>query len=146
MIDPRSTPISVFVEPREAFGWLASLWAGFLMAALIWPWLLFRSQLFDAHPTAWLDAATTILIVGLGAINIWGYWVASSEARTRLKQAAQQRRLPWWERERFASEHAAERLGWAPGPVVWITRALMLLAASTTLTVLAMLGARWWSA
>lgn len=138
----RSTFVSVFTEPREAIGWLASLWAGSLIPVVVWPWLLLQGQLFDA-PTTWMPAASTIVILCMGGINVWGYWV-SSEARPRLKQATRHGRLPWWQRERFASEHAAERLGWAPRPIVWMTRALMLLASGTTLAAPMVLASKWW--
>jgi hypothetical protein len=141
--DRRSTSVSVFDDPRQAFGWLTSLWAGCLIAVLVWPWLLLRDRLFGTPPSAWVSAASTVLILGLGAANLWGYW-ASAEARPRLTEAIRQRELAWWERDRFATVHAADRLGWAPRPVVWVTRGLMGLAAITTLTALAVIAARWW--
>jgi hypothetical protein len=141
--DRPSTSATVFGESRQAFGWLASSWAGSLIAVLVWSWIVLRHHLLDLHPSAWVSAGSTALILGLGVINVWGHWV-SSEARPLLKEATRHRRLAWWERDRFACEHAAERLGWAPRPVVWVTRALMGLAGIATIVAVAVLISGWW--
>jgi hypothetical protein len=67
----------------------------------------------------------------------------SSDAGPRFRETARQRELSWWGRDRFGAEQAADRLGWAPGPVVWPTRALMALAAVATLAAAAILALRW---
>jgi hypothetical protein len=143
MTDRRSTSISVFDEPRQAFGWLVSLWAGYLIPVYVWPWFLLQDRTQATEWNVWVSAGSTILILSIGAANIWGYWV-SSETRARLKEAARHRGLAWWERDRFASEHAAQRLGWSPRPVILTTRALLCLALITTLLALGVLLARWW--
>jgi hypothetical protein len=62
-------------------------------------------------------AASAILVLGLGALNVWGYWV-SPDAQLRLREAARRPERSWWERERFGEEQAADRLGWASEPVI----------------------------
>ena len=88
------------------------------------------------------SAASTILLLGLGVLNVWGY-VVSSDAGPRLREAARQRELSWWERDRFGAEQAADRLGWAAGPVVWTSWALTALAAVATLAAVPVLVLRW---
>lgn len=143
MADRGVTPVSVFTEPRQAFGWLVSLWAGYLIPVYVWSWLLLSDRTPATDWSLWVSASSTILVLSLGAANIWGYWV-SSVTRSRLKEAARHRGMAWWERDGFASKHAAQRLGWSPRPVIWTTRALLCLALITTLIALGVLLTRWW--
>jgi hypothetical protein len=137
----RSTAALVFQDPRQAVGWLISRWAGPLIALLVRAVLL-GDRPADATLGTWLSAASAILLLGLGVLNVWGY-VVSSDAGPRLREAARQRELSWWERDRFGAEQAADRLGWVPGPFVWTTWALMALAAVATLAAAPVLVLRW---
>jgi hypothetical protein len=139
--DRRSTATSVFDDPRQALGWLASRWAGYLLALLVWSVLL-GDRPADAARSTWWSAASTVLVLVLGVLNVWGYWV-SADAGPRFREAVRERALPWWDRDRFGGEQAADRLGWARGPVVWTTRALMALAAVATVTAVPLLVVRW---
>jgi hypothetical protein len=138
--DHPSTATWVFDDPRQAVGWLTSRWADPLIVVLVGAVLL-GDRATDALGTSW-SAASTILLLGVGALNVRGYWV-SSEARPRLREAARQRELSWWERDRFGAEQAADRLGWATEPVIWTTRALTALAAVATVAAAAVLALRW---
>jgi hypothetical protein len=137
----RSTAALVFQDPRQAVGWLTFRLAGPLIALLVWAVLL-GDRLAAAALGTWWSAASTILLLGLGVLNVWGY-VVSSDAGPRLREAARQRELSWWERDRFGAEQAADRLGWAAGPVVWTSWALTALAAVATLAAVPVLVLRW---
>jgi hypothetical protein len=139
--DRRSTATSVFGDRRQAIGWLTSRWAGSLLVVLVWAVLL-ADRPTDAALGTWWSAASTILLLGLGVLNVWGYRV-SSDARPRSREAARQRELPWWDRDRVVGEQAAHRLGWAPGPVLWTTRTLMGVAAVATLAAVLLVVLRW---
>jgi hypothetical protein len=141
MTDRRSTAVLVFNHPRQAIGWLISRWAGSLIVLLVWAMMIWDRPTGAALGT-WWSAASAILVLGLGALNVWGYWV-SSDAQSRLREAARRPELSWWERERFGEKQAADRLGWASEPVIWTTRALMVLAAVATLTAVSVLVLRW---
>jgi hypothetical protein len=139
--DRRSTATWMFDDPRQAVGWLTSRWAGSLIVVLVWAVLL-GDRPAGAVLGTWWSAASAILLLGLGVLNVWGYRV-SSDAGLRFREATRQRELPWWERDRFGSQQAADRLGRAPGPVIWTTWALMALAAVATLAAAAVLALRW---
>jgi hypothetical protein len=126
-----SPATSVFADPREALGWLMNRWTGCLIATQVMAQIL-RDRLVDTELSSWTQLALGVFVLlGLAGVNIWGHWVSSS-ARPRLREAMRQRQLPWWGRDRFASEHAARRLGWPPRTVVWTGRALQVVAVTVT--------------
>jgi hypothetical protein len=125
-----STSTSLFTDPREAFGWLVTQWAGFLVASLVMAWLL-QGRLLDLDTSSWGQLGLGMVVLALGGLNVWGH-VVSSSARPRLREAIRQRQLPWWGRDGFVSEHAAARLGWSPTAVVWTGRLLLLVTAVVT--------------
>lgn len=128
MPDRHSSSSSLFRDPREALGWVVTQWAGLLVASLVMAWLL-EGRLVDVELPTWSQLALIGSLLVLAGLNLWGYMVSSS-ARPRLQEATRQ--VPWWGRDRFVSEHAAERLAW-PGPaVVWTRRLLLFLAVAVT--------------
>jgi hypothetical protein len=139
--DRRSAATFVFDDPRQAIGWLTTRWAGSLIVPLVWAMMIWDRPT-DADLGTWWSAASAILVLGLGVLNVWGFWV-SSDATPRLREAARQRELSWWARDRVGEQQAADRLGWAPEPVMWTTRVLMTLAAVSTLTAASVLVLRW---
>jgi hypothetical protein len=139
--EPRAPSVSVFRERREALAWLVSSWAGCLLALSVWA-VMFRDQVLDPDPAAWVHAVGAIVVLGLGGAHVWGFW-ASADARRVLRQASHHRRLAWWERDRFASEQSALRLGWRPGLVTWAGRVLLLLAVVVTVAGSALVVVTW---
>jgi hypothetical protein len=139
MPDRRSarTSTSLFADPREAIGWLVTHWAGFLVASLVMAWLV-QGRLVDVGLSSWSQLGLGLFVLGLGGLGIWGY-VVSSSARPRLRAAIRQQQLPWWDRDRFMSEHAAARLGWSSSAVVWTSRLLLLVAVVVTASAMVVL-------
>jgi hypothetical protein len=137
----RAEAAPLFEEPRQAFGWLASRWAAYLIAVLVWVSIGLGNPAAAAETPVWASVATTLSLLGLAALNLWGYWV-SSDVRQRVRAEVPGGAATWWSRDRIATERAAVRLGWPASAATWVTRGLLLLAAVATVFGVATLAVR----